>query len=528
MGGHFSSTNPGLYPGLGQNKVNPPTASKKAPPKARRRAPQPRWETPVPPGVTGSHGPAVIDWSQARLGREFGPWQSYVTRQMLRHDANDDLIARIMLVSTGRQNGKTVIVQGLWGWLLDQGRELPPFAGWTEMLAAAHDAKQARKMYNRVRADIEGSKELLGRIKTTQWAGITGGPIEFDTVTGQPGSARGSTAGAIAWDEMLTQHDWEMWEALGPTQSAQRSPIMLLTSTAGHSHSVVLRAFYDRLVRQATGAEKPDPKFYGAWWQSDHLEVGYDANGERRPLTAADWLQVAKANPGLGDGRLTRDAVILDHSILPRESWFRERLNHFVDVVADGALPPGAWAANRVPGPMEGLTGPYSLGVDIQPGWERATICVAGLREDGRVGVEVYRDLRRADGEPVTAARIIAEVAAFPDIDQVLAIAYDQVSGAAPAFLRHHTETGLPWDPLKPAAMVSACMDVTERILAATLAVNDPLLDAQMAQVAKRPVGQDGAFRFSRQASTGPIDAVMAMTLAVHSIAYLGGGPLIG
>ena len=60
---------------------------------------------------------------------------------MLRHDANGDLIARIMLVSTGRQNGKTIIVQGLFGWLLDEGRQLEPFAGWTEMLAAAHDAR---------------------------------------------------------------------------------------------------------------------------------------------------------------------------------------------------------------------------------------------------------------------------------------------------------------------------------------------------------------------------------------------------
>ena len=57
------------------------------------------------------------------------------------------------------------------------------------------------------------------------WAGITAGPIEFDTVTGQPGSARGSTAGAIAWDEMLTQRDWDMWSALGPPspRSAARS-----------------------------------------------------------------------------------------------------------------------------------------------------------------------------------------------------------------------------------------------------------------------------------------------------------------
>jgi hypothetical protein len=400
------------------------------------------------------------------------------------------------------------------------------------MLAAAHDAPQARKMYNRVRAGIENSRALSGRIKTTQWAGITAGPIEFTTVTGQPGSARGSTAGAIAWDEMLTQKDWEMWAALGPTQSAQRSPIMLLTSTAGHSTSVVLRSFYDRLVRQATGAETPDPRFYGAWWATDDDNVGYSADGERRDLTKADWDQLVKSNPALGDGRLTREAIITDHSILPQDEWRRERLNHFVDAVADSAIPPGAWALNRLAAgsarPLDGLAGPYALGVDIQPGWERATITVAGIRDDGRVGVEIYRDLRRTADEPVTAARIINDLHEFPDMDNVLAIAYDGVSGAASAFGRDAEETGLPYDALKPAAMVAACMDIIEMILAGSLAVDDPLIDAQIALVAKRPVGQDGAFRFARNASGGPIDAVIAMTLAAHAVTYLAGGPLIG
>jgi hypothetical protein len=200
-----------------------------------------------------------------------------------------------------------------------------------------------------------------------------------------------------------------------------------------------------------------------------------------------------------------------------------------VDTIADSALPPGAWAACRVPRPLADVVGgPFALGVDIQPGWDRACITVAGLRADGRVGVEVYRDLRRADGEGVTAGRIIREVESFPDMDSVLVIGYDQVSGGAPAFLRHAEETGYPWEAYKPAEVASACTDTTERILAGELAVDDPLLDAQMAMVARRPIGQEGAYRFSRQASTGPIDGVMAMTLAVHAIGRLGTGGYIG
>ena len=37
------------------------------------------------------------------------------------------------------------------------------------------------------------------------------------------------------------------------------------------------------------------------------------------------------------------------------------------------------------------------------------------MRADGRVGVEVYRDIREEPGSPVTAARIVAELLARSD-----------------------------------------------------------------------------------------------------------------
>jgi len=308
---------------------------------------------------------------------------------------------------------------------------------------------------------------------------------------------------------MLTQKDWDMWEALSPTQSAQRSPIMVLTSSAGLADSVILRAFYDRLVRQASGDEKPDPSFYAVWWQSQDPDAGLD------------WKAIRQANPALGDGRLSKEFIASEFGLLPESSWRRERLNHFVDLVAEGAYKPGVWAAVRLSEPLKGLEGPFALGVDVQPDWSRATISVAGIRADDRVGVEVYRDLR---GE-VTAERITAEIDRFPDPIHV--IAYEERSVAAPVFRRHADETGLPWDPLKPGMVVDACMDIDQMIRSVRLAVDDPLIDAQIALAARRPVGQDGAFRFSRGHSLGPIDAVMSMTFAAHGIVFTGPQPKI-
>src|SRR5262245_17083418 len=134
---------------------------------------RPRWETPEPPGVRGTYGDRAIAWAKRERGLVPDPWQAYEIRQILRYDRNGDLIARIAPSSTARQNGKTVIVEVIVGWFLDEGRFLEPFRGWTEMVAAAHDAKQARKMYTRVRSGIDLNEGLKSRIQTTQWAGIS-------------------------------------------------------------------------------------------------------------------------------------------------------------------------------------------------------------------------------------------------------------------------------------------------------------------------------------------------------------------
>jgi hypothetical protein len=414
-------------------------------------------------------------------------------------------------VGCARQGGKSVIVRVIVGWMLDEGRLLPPFAGWPAILAAAHDVKQARMPYEGVFNDLSGIPRLRdatkgGRfdrtVKLTEIFGIRVGSLTFDTVTSQPGSIRGKSAGMVAFDEVLTQRDWGMWEALSPVTSAQRSPLMLLTSTAGTAESVVLRGFYDRLLRQAQGVEPPDPTFYGAWWESEDPNAGLD------------WTAIAQANPGLAEGRPTRAAVRSEFAIMPPDSWRRERLNHWSETSADLAINPLAWAACQMESPLDLSAPPYALGIDVAPSWDRATICAAAIRPDGRVGVEVYRDLR----DDVTVERILAEVQAFPE--PVRVIAYPSISGAASAFRRDADLTARPWDELTPGMVVSACMDVTEMIGSHRLAVGDPLIDAQRQTVAKRDIGQDGAFRFSRRHSTGPIDAFMAMTFAAHAIAW--------
>lgn len=472
---------------------------------------RPRWETPKPRGVCGSYGDDVDAWVKRRLGMTLDPWQRYALTNALRYDRKGDLIANTALVSVARQNGKSLIVRGFFGWMLDEGRLLPAFSSWSEMLAAAHDAKQARIPYKGVLRDLSGLPEWRGALsgsgarrkeyRLTQFFGLEADGLTFDTVTGQPESARGHSAGAIAWDEVLTQKDWDGYASLSPTQMAQRNPIMFLTSTAGFSDSVVLRFFYDRLVRIAKGEEAPDPTFYGAWWQSED------------PSAGLDWKQIRMSNPSL-DIRIPRKMITSEFGKLPPDNWSRERLNHWIDAVAETAFGAAQWGRLRTPAPLATTLPPYVLGIDIQPGWDRASIVAAGIRSDQRVGVEVVADLR-ADGSPITAQRIIDAVRAFPH--PVSVVAYDAICPAAAEFARYgESSWGEEWRALTPSKVVAACMDATELVQSGRLAVDDPLLDAQMVVVGRRNVGQDGGFRFSRAHSVGAIDAAMAMTFAAH------------
>jgi hypothetical protein len=479
-------------------------------PRRRRRLRQlPRWETPVPRGVRGSYGPAVVAWGWDALGIDADPWQEYALNGALRYDRHGDLVARLALVSTARQQGKTVIVRLLMGWILAEGHKLEAFAGWEQMLTAAHDARQARIPYNSVLNDLAGSR-YADEFALTRLAGIRSmdGALTLDTSTAQPGSQRGSSNGLIAWDEVLTQRSWDMYEVLSPTQSAQRSPLMLMTSTAGHPDSVVLRALFDRTVRIAAGDEKPDPTFYAAWWAATE------------PTPDLDWAQVARANPALGK-RVTRRAITSEHSVLPEASWVRERLNLWPESVVTTAFSAGLWGRCRVPSaPLDTALGPFSLGISVAAGWLRATIAVAGERADGRIGVEVFREFRGSEDHPVTAEQITAAVTEFAQKRPPAYIAYDLSSGIASALGRHSVSSGLNYDPLKPSAVVSGCMDLGEMLTSGRLAHNDPLFDYQLPMAAKRFVGSDGAWRWGVQASAGDIDAVIALTMAAHAAAY--------
>jgi phage terminase large subunit-like protein len=443
------------------------------------------------------------------------PWQVYALDRMLEHDADMQLLASTVLLSVARQNGKSVIVRAVVGWILDEGYKWDTFRKWDFILLAAHDAKQARIPYDYIRRDVMSYADIntwghsarrqgVSRARATQYTGIELNGVRVDVATSQPGSARGISPGLVCFDEVLTQTTFETYEVLSPAQVAIPNSQMLMTSTAGFADSVVLRAMYDRLYRQSTGAEQPDPTFLGLWWRADDDDV-----------TPQDWDQVVKANPALAGRGLSRKMIENEYLILPRGSWIRERLNRWHDERVDAPFSIAAWGACRVVKPLDPfqVSGNYVIAADVTSTWGEGSIIVSAMRKDGKVGVEVHRHLLSRTDVPLKASDFTREIATIAKKVRVDAIVYSASSALAPAFERHAVESMLPYTSIPATRLLMACSDFAEAVTSRRVAHDDPFLDTQIATAQRRFVGSDGAWRWT--ISKTPVTAVMSATMGV-------------
>jgi hypothetical protein len=485
------------------------------------REAMPALASPRSPLATGSFGPKVVKWAKRKLKMTLDPWQVYALDRMLEHDADMQLLASTVLISVARQNGKSVIVRAISGWILDEGHKWDTFRAWDLILLAAHDAKQARIPYDYIRRDVMSYADIntwghsarrqgLARARATQFSGIELNGVRVDVATSQAGSGRGHSVALCCFDEVLTQTNFALYEVLSPALVAVKNSVMLMTSTAGFADSVVLRQMYDILYRQSTGAERHDPSFMGLWWRADDDDA-----------TPKDWDQILKANPAFHGRGLSRKMIENEYRILPKGSWVRERLNRWHDERVDAPFSIAAWGACRVPSPLQAdlVSGNYVIACDVTSTWGEGSIIVSAMRKDGKVGVEVHRHLLARTEVPLQArdfTREISQIAAKWRID---AIVYSASSPLAPAFERHAVESMLPYQSIPATKLLMACSDFAEAVTSQRIAHDDPFLDSQIASAQRRFIGSDGAWRWtiSKSPITGVVGATLGVAIAAKS-----------
>jgi hypothetical protein len=462
-----------------------------------------------------------VDWTSRKLGIDLDIWQRFALDRILEYDDNGNLIAEQALISVARQNGKTVLMRALTGWMLGEGYSYPAFRDYNLILFVAHDAGQANIPYDQVRRDLiqwadvgikaQGSSALRGT-RASMFTGSEHNGIRVQTATSQPGSGRGVSPGLILFDEVLTQTTFAQYEVLAPSQVAVRNALMLMTSTAGFADSIVLRQFYNDLYRQATEAERPDERFCGMWWRASDDDIGLD------------WDELVRANPALADGRLRRSSIEREYAIMPKGSWTRERLNRWADERVDAPFSLRAWGACRVREPLHPeaveAEARYVIGVDVTADFHEGSICIAAMRKDGRVGVEVHRHLEGRKDVPLTAIDFVREVEKLCARVTVSNIIYNASSALAPAFARHQVESQLPYEAVSSIKTLLACTDFAEAVTSKRIAHDDPYLDAQIAGAQRRFVGAEGSWRWVIGGSSSGIPQSTGVIAATYAVSW--------
>jgi hypothetical protein len=472
-----------------------------------RRLPAPRWQTPLPPGVTGSWGPEVTAFARTELGIILDRWQQRALNRELAVYADGSLVHRHYLTSTGRQNGKTVKVRSLIGWALT-ARDTPD---WSTILGLAHDKGQARIPYNAVLADLTPLKRRLprGGLALTRYLGIRsdlyGRHREYNIGSKESRDAiRGTSVDLASFDEILTQRSYDTWAALEPTTRARPEPLIDATSTAGDDRSVLLRDWWERGIRIIDGAE-PFAGFGMTWYAADDDDAPDDPRA------------VLKANPAAAEGRLPLAPILASiHSLSPA-TYRSETLNLWSEG-ADEWLPPGTWPARLGRQPHDAMR--VILGVEVVPTWRRATVSVAIATDSGEwVGIAGEIDSSRTTSSSVPPADLIKLLASLAISWRPQAVAFSASAAAAPHVESWAELAKIPTIALGARQIRAASAMFRSELIGARLTHGDDPLLAQQVRVA-RPSGplEGGDWYFSIRESLGEIDALRAAAWAAWAV----------
>jgi phage terminase large subunit-like protein len=296
---------------------------------------QPRLVTAGLGGI--SFGPFIAEWAERVQGVTLMPWQRVALdgqfETVALADGSPDpfgFVFRESLVSTARQQGKSVALTAAIGWWI------------TEFAILRGQPQHVLSVANRLDR-AEGLFTVLAPILVEKFGGKQLAAIGRKSVTMPDGSTweiraassrlHGGSYDAIFADEIFDIDPDVIDTALRPSQIARRSPLLSMWSTAGDESSTAMQQIRSMCIADMDAGVRGST-FMAEW----SLSPGMDPKNER------NWKW---ANPALGT-TVTIEAL---RAVSKKESFLRAHLNMWV--AARGAwLEPGVWDGLQTTEPM--------------------------------------------------------------------------------------------------------------------------------------------------------------------------------
>jgi phage terminase large subunit-like protein len=219
------------------------------------------------------------------------PWQKRFIRAVYKTDKNGKRLVRTAVLSMGRGNGKTALAAMLALWSLVQERR-------AEVVSAANDRTQAARIFNEMAAIVERVPWLDDRISvkrfTKELEDVGGTESIYTALSRESGTKMGLAVSVAIYDELGQSEARDLYDALDTAMGKRAEPLMIVISTQAARDEAPLSQLIDYGLRVQRG-EIVDPSF--------HLTL-YAASADDDPWQLSTWK---KANPALGDFRSLED-----------------------------------------------------------------------------------------------------------------------------------------------------------------------------------------------------------------------------
>jgi len=194
---------------------------------------------------------------------------------------------RVVFVGIPRKNGKSLFAAGLALLLLVADDE--PGA---EIYGAASDREQARLIWDYAKQMVLRNEELRALLEVfdsskriTFRDPYTYGPGFYEAIPADAAGALGFNASGIIVDELLTQPNRKLVDALTTSVGARSQPLTIYFSTAGFDKGTICGEEWDRAQAILDG-RTVDPFYYAVIFQAGEKDDAFSAK---------TW---EKANPG--------------------------------------------------------------------------------------------------------------------------------------------------------------------------------------------------------------------------------------
>src|SRR5690625_686674 len=457
---------------------------------------------PAPPRVQVGPSARANSWEDvadlvACLGMPLGDGQEQTFEFAMGERSDGRWASRFVGLSVPRQNGKSqlIVARALAGVLLF-GEKL--------IIISAHETDTAREVWRRLIDVIEANPSVEERV-TQRMDAINrefvafGEGAERQTIQLKARSrsgVRGFSADCLLLDEAQILGK-DAWGSIVPTMSARPNPQMWLLGTPpteGDDPFAFERVRESGLARKARHC-----------WVEWSAESGDDLD------SVETW---AKANPAFGV-RIGREAVEDDRAAMDDDQFARERLGMWAGADARSVIPSGLWL--HAGDEFSVAVDRFALGVEVAPDMERASVALAGLRDDGLWHVEL--DEAR-EGVDWLVPYVEGLLEANPQVRAVVVDAGGPVASLVeqrgPADWVFRGTRVCVYTP-RAAELAAVCANLLAGVVSGDVKhIRQGQLGAAVAGAGKRAYGTDsGLWVWSRMSAAVDITPVQAVTLAL-------------